>query len=220
MGVIDWKNKNGREIPSTLVIDEVVLELFGPGANILDLGCGTGELCIRSAEQGYAMYGIDISEQAIAEANNNKMEKGTVNCEFEVMDCCDLDYKDESFDAIIMKALLTVMPDKLLREKTIAEAYRVLKPGGYIYILDFAQNWQNEYYRNRYIENLSKTNEEGLFEVYDDDGTKMYTAKHFSNKEIADLYINAGFTTCEYKTEKVQTRAGNIIEGYKIVAQK
>ena len=220
MGIVDWKNKNRSEIPSTLIMDEGIFELFEPGSNILDLGCGTGDACIQMAEQGYMCYGIDISEHAIEEANGSKMMLGLMNCEFEKMDCCDIEYKDESFDIVIMKALLTAIPDKLLRKKTMEEAYRVLKKGGYLYILDFAQNWQNEYYRSRYLESLPELKEEGVFKVCDENGQELYTAKHFSNKEISDLYMDVGFTTYDYKTEKVQTRSGNVIEGFKIVVKK
>lgn len=100
------------------------------------------------------------------------------------------------------------------------EACRVLKKNGIIYLADFAQTWHNSIYYKRYLDNFVTTGEIGLFKVFDLNGNEEYTAKHFSPKEIVDLYLNLGLKLKQFNIEPVKTRSGNIVDGYKIVLCK
>jgi ubiquinone/menaquinone biosynthesis C-methylase UbiE len=101
------------------------------------------------------------------------------------------------------------------------EACRVLKPGAYLYIVEFGQNWHLKLYRNRYLQDFPLTKEEGSFLVKNPEtGVVEYTAHHFSEKELVFLLLNCGFDIDYFRVEELKTRTGNIIYGFVIVAKK
>jgi ubiquinone/menaquinone biosynthesis C-methylase UbiE len=203
------------KIPSSLEFDVSIIENLPKDSKILDLGCGSGVLCHELSKKGFNMYGIDCSEDGIRVAIDSDP-----NSNYSVMDASELSFESLFFDFIIIKALFTVVPELDIRNKIIGEASRVLKQDGHIYIADFAQTWHNLVYYNRYIEGYSETGEMGLFNVHDNNGCKLYTAKHFNQKEIVDMYLGANLCPIQFDTIKVKTRSGNIIDGYKMLLCK
>lgn len=210
-----WKKMKKDRIPSSLEFDYSMLGLLSVGSKILDLGCGNGYLCKDLAEKGYKTYGIDCSLEAIEYAK--KYDKTT---HYYAMDAQKLSFESKFFDFIIIKAVFTVIPNPTTRNKIMNEVYRVIKKGGLVYIADFAQTWWNPIYYQRYIDDFPITGEYGVFRVLSEQGKIEYIAKHFTSKEIVDLYLVNDVNTLSFDTVKVQTRSGNIIDGYKILLQK
>lgn len=99
---------------------------------VLDVGAGPGVFSILMAMKGHSAIGIDVSDKMVKEAQKNS-EKFNVSPEFCVMDSDDMSFADETFDLIISRDAMWVMPDP---EKTYREWYRVLKSGGYIVYFD------------------------------------------------------------------------------------
>jgi trans-aconitate methyltransferase len=92
-----------------------------PGEDILDVGCGTGQLAAQIAESGANVFGIDASASMIATAKENYAEIG-----FEVVDATQLHYQD-IFDAIFSNATFHWIENQ---DALIAGLYRSLKKGG------------------------------------------------------------------------------------------
>lgn len=210
-----WKKMKKERIPSSLEFDDSVLHLISGGSKILDLGCGNGGLCKNLGEEGFETYGIDCSVEAIDNAKKN--DKKT---RYLAMDASELSFQNNFFDLVIIKAVFTVIPDFDTRNKVMDEVYRVTKKNGLVYIADFAQTWWNSLYYQRYEDNFPITGEQGLFRVFNEQGKIEYIAKHFSPKEIVDLYSRVDVSTLSFDTTKVQTRSGNMIDGYKILLRK
>lgn len=210
-----WEKMKKEKIPSSLEFDDSVLHLLLDGSKILDLGCGNGSLCKNLAEKGFETYGIDCSVEAIDNAKES--DKKT---QYLVTDASELPFQNNFFDFVIIKAVFTVIPDSDTRNKVMNEVYRVTKKGGLVYIADFAQTWWNSLYYQRYEENFPITGEYGVFGVFDEQGEIEYIAKHFSPKEIVDLYSRVDIITLSFDTTKVQTRSGNMVDGYKILLRK
>ncbi len=112
-----------------------------PGMKVLDIGCGTGELCIELAKAGCDVYGIDYSNQGIELAKKNKMQlsanlKTRVN--FSVMDAGDMKFSDNFFDRIVCIDVFEHIHEEPL-QRVIQEMTRVIKPKGRI-VLETAPN--------------------------------------------------------------------------------
>ena len=99
--------------------------------DVLELACGTGQLsvplspCVRSWEA------TDFSAEMIHQA---KKQVHSSRLHFSVQDATKLPYGPESFDAVVISNALHVMPHP---EKALAEAWRVLKPGGWLFAPPF-----------------------------------------------------------------------------------
>ncbi len=100
------------------------------GSRVLDLGTGTGIAAFAALErvgpEGYVL-GVDSAEDLLALAKEKAEKKGSRNVEFQLMSMASLDLPAESFDHVIGNYSLCCTPHY---ERALAEAYRVLKPGG------------------------------------------------------------------------------------------
>lgn len=124
------------ETPRGSFIDAVetraAFSLFSPppGINVLDAGCGTGNFSIKLANQGYQVTGIDISEDMLKIARH-KVASTQLNITFRKMDMNNLDFPDNSFQAVFSMSAFEFIKDP---ERAYQELYRVVEPGGLILI--------------------------------------------------------------------------------------
>lgn len=124
------KNKEAEDIPSELFI--VYKKYLKAEMKVLEIGCSTGEnLNYFSREIGCQVYGIDPSADAI---EKGKRIYPKVNLSIGTSD--KLDYPNEYFDFVFFGWCLYLV-DRELLVKTVSEADRVLKDGGYLGITDF-----------------------------------------------------------------------------------
>jgi SAM-dependent methyltransferase len=99
---------------------------------LLELGCGAGNMAIWLAQRGYTVTGVDISPTAIQWARENAA--ATANVTFLVGDVLDLrGLPDHTFDLVLDGHCLhcIIGPD---RARFLHIAHRLLKPGGYLLI--------------------------------------------------------------------------------------
>jgi len=96
------------------------------GEKILDIACGVGELSLIIARKGAEVYGLDMSEVAIAGARRLSQRAG-IPCDFRVGDAQHLPYPDGYFDKIVCSSSLEHFQDD---RQALSEMRRVLKDGG------------------------------------------------------------------------------------------
>jgi ubiquinone/menaquinone biosynthesis C-methylase UbiE len=109
-----------------------------PGDNVLDVGCGTGNLTLTAkkyAGTSGSVYGVDASPEMIAEARK-KAEHSGLAAIFEVGLIEKLPYPDATFEVVISRLVIHHLPDDL-KLRGFSEILRVLKPGGFLFLTDF-----------------------------------------------------------------------------------
>ena len=109
-----------------------------PGDKVLDVGCGSGNLTLTAkkyAGTSGTVYGIDAAPQMI-EVAREKARRSGLQAIFEVGLIEKLPFPDATFDVVINRLVIHHLPDDLKR-RGFAEIFRVLKPGGRIFLADF-----------------------------------------------------------------------------------
>jgi len=177
-------------------------------SRILDYGCGYGRTVSSLYKRGYTnLTGADSSPEMI----NRAMETNP-NVEFVISDDRTIPFDDKNFDCIVLFAVLTCIPLDEDLESLFSELYRILKPGGKLYISDLLINDDNRNIK-RYREFQEKYNNYGTFEL--EEGV---TVRHFSIKNISEILSSFNI---EWRNDiTFITMNGNESKGFQLIGSK
>ena len=129
-------------------VEKVMREALGARLfdSLLDLGTGTGRL-LELFQPLYARaVGIDASADMLAVARANLDRAGIANAQVRLGDIHNLPFQRDSFDVVTVHQVLHYLDDP---ERALAEAARVLRPGGRLLVVDFAPH-DLEFLRERH----------------------------------------------------------------------
>src|SRR5215831_2884589 len=119
-----------------------------PGSQLLDVGCGSGQLALIAAKDGLDVTGVDIARNLVERARERAQAEG-LPARFEEADAEALPFEDASFDIVasLVGAMFAPRPDLVAQE-----LLRVCSPGGTIAMV----NWTPQGFIGQMLKAVSK----------------------------------------------------------------
>ncbi|MEM5516179.1 metalloregulator ArsR/SmtB family transcription factor [Henriciella sp. AS95] len=134
----DWDRLRSMHYPEDL-IEAAILKIAGPGPfqRVVDLGTGTGRMLALFGDRAKDVEGLDLSHQMLQLARAKLAESGIGHARLRQGDATATPFESSSADVVIVHQVLHYLEDA---DRVLAEASRILVPGGQLIIVDFAQH--------------------------------------------------------------------------------
>lgn len=136
---------------------DLLIPLLQEGAEILDVGCGTGGMgAVLAARGGYLIDGLDISATSLAHAGQRGVYRNLKQCDLQQL---PLPFAENTFDAAVSVGVLTYIEDA---SALMQDLCRVVRPGGIIAFSMRSDLWTARAYP-KMLRNLAST---GAWQVH------------------------------------------------------
>lgn len=177
-------------------------------ARILDYGCGYGRTLGELSEAGYEnLFGMDFSERMLRRCRKEVFQSRLIR-----NDGSGLPLQPNSFDAVLLFAVLTCIPDDDEQRILLTEVGRVLRPGGLIYLSDLLLN-DDARNRERYQRFAEAYKCYGVFEL-----PEGVAVRHHEREWIEEL--TSPFQQLKYEPSTVTTMNGNTSAAFQYLGCK
>lgn len=177
-------------------------------ARTLDYGCGYGRTLADLSQTGFTnLVGVDFSERMLARAQVEVPGAWLIR-----NDGHGLPFKNDCFDEVLLFAVFTCIPDGNEQRSLVAEAERVLRPGGLLYVSDVLIN-DDARNRERYERHAKVYGCYGVFEL-----PEGVVVRHHRREWIEE--IMDPFEQLEYEPFTVTTMNGNASAAFQYLGIK
>jgi ubiquinone/menaquinone biosynthesis C-methylase UbiE len=197
---------NNRRGPNEI---EFLLPRLEPGLRVADLGCGAGSITcdLAALVAPGEVYGVDISDSAIAGAQSLAGERGLSNAIFRVGDAVDTKLPSGRFDIVVISGMLSYLRQP---ERAIAEGLRLLVPGGTIGIREMMK--EGDWFAGPHSELLNEINQMLI------EGIRERGGDPFFGKRLKRILTEAGFASVNGRPQYSHTFTSTIRVGDLYVA--
>jgi SAM-dependent methyltransferase len=131
----DWDEMRALDLPA-VAVEQAVLDAIGPDPGLLlDIGTGTGRLLELLAPRVSGALGVDASRAMLALARSRLAKPELAHCGVRQADMYRLPLGDATFDTVVLQMVLHYAEDPAA---ALAEAARVVRPGGGVIVTDLA----------------------------------------------------------------------------------
>ncbi|MEL0108252.1 MAG: ArsR/SmtB family transcription factor [Rhodospirillales bacterium] len=177
----DWDRIRSMHVDDQDV-EAALCALFPPDGvnNLLDIGTGTGRMLELFADRIESGHGIDLSRDMLAVARANLENAGVQHCSVRHGDLYQLPYPPHSFDAVTIHQVLHFMDEP---GRALAEAVRVLRPGGILLLVDFAPHDREEF-RTEYSHRRLGFSESEVAIWFEATGLKLQETRHLPGASL------------------------------------
>jgi ubiquinone/menaquinone biosynthesis C-methylase UbiE len=183
---------------------------FARPGSLIDLGTGTGRLCLHFAAKGFRCTGVDLSEAMLDQARRNDVESRVAWRPGNIVELTD--FADASFDyAACLFSTLGMVRGTDERRRVVQNAFRVLRPGG-AFVVHVHNRWFPALGWRRFL-----TANHTTPQAY---GGAPLTLHHFTRREVSRLLNDNGFRVGRIRPVHVDIRPRWIPYGYLIAAAK
>lgn len=177
-------------------------------ARILDYGCGYGRTLAELSDAGYEkLFGMDFSEAMLRRCRREVLRTKLIR-----NDGNGLPLKPCSFDAVLLFAVLTCIPDSNQQQILLTAVEQVLRPGGLIYLSDLLVN-DDARNRERYQRCAADYKCYGVFEL-----PEGVAVRHHQREWIEELM--SPFRQLKYEPFTVTTMNGNTSAAFQYLGHK
>jgi ubiquinone/menaquinone biosynthesis C-methylase UbiE/DNA-binding transcriptional ArsR family regulator len=140
-----WDEMRALDLPARAIEEALFARLpEGRLGRVLDIGCGTGRMMALLAPRAESVLGIDLSRRMLALARTRIAEQGLANCAVRQADMARLPLPDASFDLVVLCMVLHYADDPAA---VLAEAARLVSPGGTVAVIDLAPHTRDDLIR-------------------------------------------------------------------------
>lgn len=137
----DWDEMRALDLPAAAIEDALLALLPAGLGRVADIGTGTGRLLEVMAPRAAAVLGLDASREMLALARARLGERNLANASVRLADMYRLPLPDGGFDAATLQMVLHYAEDPAA---ALAEAARILRPGGLLVVIDLAPHGRQD----------------------------------------------------------------------------
>ncbi len=176
----DWDRIRSLHYPNE-AIEHALIDIAGRGPfrKVIDLGTGTGRMLALFAPHAAHAEGLDLSHQMLTVARANLAKAGIENARVRQGDAAATPFEDASADFVIIHQVLHYIDAP---ERVLAEAARLLMPGGRLMIVDFAPH-DLEFLRSEHGHRRLGIRSEMMHDWIGDTGLRLAPPRHFDPPE-------------------------------------